>query len=179
MVACLQAACPQQSAAALLSSSGFVSVPVRSAPALTAFCPPVPALLCVLWLVSSYGTDSVFGGSTIQEQWWRFSLYLSVSSLVGGGCWLRAYDVQRRGLCIRASHQYCTEAMSKVGCNSSPILTWKIISNCEVLCYNECFSDHGICLANIGRLELRILLLVRFQCLKKQKNAWKMRRCSD
>ena len=153
MVACLQAACPQQSAAALPSSSGFVSVPVRSAPAWTAFCPPIPALLCVLWLVSSYGTDSVLGGSTSQEQWWRFSLYLSVSSLVGGGCWLRAYDVQRRGLCIRASHQYCTEAMSKVGCNSSPKLTWKIISNCEVLCYNECFSDHGICLANIGRLE--------------------------
>ena len=153
MVACLQAACPQQSAAALLSSSGFVSVPVRSAPAWTAFCPPIPALLCVLWLVSSYGTDSVFGGSTIQEQWWRFSLYLSVSSLEGGGCWLRAYDVQRRGLCIRASHQYCTEAMSKVGRNSSPKLTWKIISNCEVLCYNECFSDHGICLADIGRPE--------------------------
>ena len=70
-----------------------------------------------------------------------------------GGFWLRAYDVQRRGLCIRASHQYCTEAMSKVGCNSSPILTWKIISNCEVLCYNECFSDHGNCLADFGRLE--------------------------
>ena len=66
---------------------------------------------------------------------------------------MRAYDVQRRGLCIRASHQYCTEAMSKVGCNSSPILTWKIINNCEVLCYNECFSDHGIGLADIGRLE--------------------------
>ena len=80
-------------------------------------------------------------------------MYLSVSSLEGGGCWLRAYDVQRRGLCIRASHQYCTEAMSKVGCNSSPILTWKIISNCEVLCYNECFSDHGNCLADFGRLE--------------------------
>ena len=27
--------------------------------------------------------------------------------------------------------------------------------------------------------KLIILLLVRFQCLKKQKNAWKMRRCSD
>ena len=25
--------------------------------------------------------------------------------------------------------------------------------------------------------QLRILLLVRFQCLKKRKNAWKMRRC--
>ena len=118
------------------------------------------ALTCPVYAVlytTTYGTDSVFGGSTSQEQWWRFSLYLSVSSLVGGGCWLRAYDVQRRGLCIRASHQYCTEAMSKVGCNSSPILTWKIISNCEVLCYNECFSDHGICLADFGRLECRIL----------------------
>ena len=31
MVACPQAACLRQSAAALLSSSGFVSVPVRSA----------------------------------------------------------------------------------------------------------------------------------------------------
>ena len=140
MVAGLQAACPQQSAAALPSSSGFVSVPVRSAPAWTAFCPPIPALLCVLWLVSSYGTDSVLGGSTSLEQWWRYYLSLSVSRMVGGGCWLRAYDVQRRGLCIRASHQYCTEAASKVGCNSSPILTWKIDSNCEVLCYNECFS---------------------------------------
>ena len=121
-----------------LSSYGFVSVPARNAPAQnaparSAFCPPFPALLCVLWLVSSYGTNSVFGGSTFQEQWWRFNLYLiSVSRLVGGGCWLRAYDVQRRGLCIRASHQYCTEAMSEVGCNSSPILTWKIDSNCEV-----------------------------------------------
>ena len=135
MVACLQAACQQQSAVTLLSSSGFVSVPSRSAPAWTAFCPPIPALLCVLWLVSSYGASSVFRGSTIQEQWWR--LHLSVSSLVGGGCWLRAYDVRRRGLCIRASHRYCTEALSKVGCNSSPILTWKSISNYEVLCYNE------------------------------------------
>eukprot|EP01048_Picozoa_sp_COSAG05_P049749 COSAG05_NODE_31666_length_100_cov_484.000000_1_plen_27_part_10 len=27
---------------------------------------------------------------------------------------MRAYDIQRRGLCIRASHQYCTEATSKV-----------------------------------------------------------------
>ena len=55
--------------------------------------------------------------------------------------------------------------MSKVGCNSSPILTWKIISNCEVLCYNECFSDHGICLANIGRLECLILSNQRFSAL--------------
>ena len=163
MVACTQAqACPSMlaclrlSAVALLSSSGFVSVPYRSAPAWTAFCPPIPALLFVLLLVSSLGTNSVLGGSTSWEQWWRFNLYLSVSSLVGGGCWFRAYDVQWRGLCIRARHQYCTEAMSEVGCNSSPILTWKIGSNCEVMCYNECFSNHGICLANIGRLEQSI-----------------------
>ena len=92
MVACTQAqACPSMlaclrlSAVALLSSSGFVSVPYRSAPAWTAFCPPIPALLFVLLLVSSLGTNSVLGGSTSWEQWWRFNLYLSVSSLVGGG----------------------------------------------------------------------------------------------
>ena len=80
---------------------------------------------------------------------------------------MRAYDVQWSGLCIRASHQYCTEAMSKVGCNSSPILTWKIISNCEVLCYNECFSDHGNCLADFGRLECLILSNQGFSALGK------------
>ena len=70
---------------------------------------------------------------------------------VGRG-WLRAYDVQRRGLCIRASHQYCTEAMSKVGCNSSPILLGKLLDIIKLLCIECKFSDLGT-IVILGRLE--------------------------
>ena len=94
----------QQSAAALgsLSSSyGFVGVPARNAPACSAFCPPFPAFLCVLWLVLSLRTGSMCGGKSAVSVVEVISYFVKRNSGVEGwGCWLWVSDAQQWWLCF-------------------------------------------------------------------------------
>ena len=79
--------------------------------------------------------------------------------------WFRAHDVQCGGvLRFRASRQYCTEAMSEVGCNSSPILLGKLLDITKLLCIECKFSDLGT-IVILGRLECLILSNQRFSAL--------------
>ena len=146
----------QQSAAALgsLSSSyGFVGVPARNAPACSAFCPPFPAFLCVLWLVLSLRTGSTCGGKFAGPVVEVIYFVKRNSGVKGWGCWLWVRDVQWWRLCFRASRRCCTEALSDVSINPSPILLEKLLGITVNLCTYYIFSDLGICLAYCGRLE--------------------------
>ena len=136
MAASLPAGCrrliiDQQSAAALVSLSfssyGFVGVPARNAPACSAFCPPFPAFLCVLWLVLSLRTGSICGGKSAGPVVEVIHFVKRNSGVEGWGCWLWACDVQRWWLCSRANRRCCTEALSNVGINPSPTLLGKTI----------------------------------------------------
>eukprot|EP01047_Picozoa_sp_COSAG01_P031768 COSAG01_NODE_2267_length_8037_cov_2.630054_6_plen_78_part_00 len=49
------------------------------------------------------------------------------SGVEGWGCWLWVSDVQQWWLCFRAGRRCCTEALSDVGINPSPILLGKTI----------------------------------------------------
>ena len=108
-----------------LSSYGFVGVPARNAPACTGFLPTRPGVpLCSLFGALVVGSDS------------RIDSEAGAAMLHGlsGGEDLCEVEVVRKGegagfepmtcsggvLCFRARRRCCTEAMSEVGCNSSP-----------------------------------------------------------
>ena len=81
------------------------------------------------------------------------------SSLEGGGAGFEPMTCSGGVLRFRASRQYCTEAMSEVGCNSSPILLGKLLDFkielkvIVVLDPIECkFSDLGTTTVILGRL---------------------------
>jgi hypothetical protein len=137
MAASLRLTIDQQSAAALgsLSSSyGFVGVPARNAPACSAFCPPFPAFLCVLWLVLSLRTGSICGGKSAGSVVEVIYFVKRNSGVEGWGCWLWVSDVQQWWLCFRAGRRCCTEALSDVGINPSPILLGKLLGITVYLC---------------------------------------------
>ena len=75
------------------------------------------------------------------------------SGVEGWGCWLWVRDVQWWWLCFRASRRCCTEALSDVSINPSPILLGKLLGITVYSCIYYIFSDLGICLAYCGRLE--------------------------
>ena len=56
------------------------------------------------------------------------------SGVEGWGCWLWINDVQRWWLCFRAGRRCCTEALSDVGINPSPILLGKLLDTTVYLC---------------------------------------------
>ena len=136
-----------------LSSYGSVSVPARNAPACSAFCPPFPAFLCCSVLVLSYGSYSCSGGVNLAGMWWRSVGVLCVEVVwKGGGAGFEPMACSVEVLRFRASHQCCTEAMSEVGCNSSPILLGKLLDIIKLLCIECKFSDLGT-IVILGRLE--------------------------
>ena len=64
----------------------------------------------------------------------------------GGGAGFEPMTCSVEVLRFRASHQCCTEAMSEVGCNSSPILLGKLLDIkiiLKLLCIECKFSDLG------------------------------------
>ena len=71
----------------------------------------------------------------------------------GGGAGFEPMTCSVEVLRFRASHQCCTEAMSEVGCNSSPILLGKLLDIIKLLCIECKFSDLGT-IVILGRLEL-------------------------
>ena len=142
----------QSSAASLSPHTGLLVFPLGTLPPVRLFARPSRRSSVVLCWFSRMDPTRAAGVNLAGMWWWSVGVLCIEVVWKGGGAGFEPMTCSVEVLRFRASHQCCTEAMSEVGCNSSPILTWKIISNCEVLCYNECFSDHGICLANIGRL---------------------------
>ena len=59
------------------------------------------------------------------------------SSLEGGGAGFEPMTCSVEVLRFRASHQCCTEAMSEVGCNSSPILLGKLLDIIKSYCVSN------------------------------------------
>ena len=56
------------------------------------------------------------------------------SGVEGWGCRLWVNDVQWWWLCSRAGRRCCTEALSNVGINPSPILLGKLLGNTVYSC---------------------------------------------
>ena len=79
----------------------------------------------------------------------------------GGGAGFEPMTCSVEVLRFRASHQCCTEAMSEVGCNSSPILLGKLLDITKLLCIECKFSDLGTTVI-LGRLEH--LYCIRARC---------------
>ena len=93
------------------------------------------------------------GGVNLAGMWWRSVGVLCIEVVwKGGGAGFEPMTCSVEVLRFRASHQCCTEAMSEVGCNSSPILLGKLLDIMKLLCIECKFSDLGT-IVILGRLE--------------------------
>ena len=123
--------CRMQSAAApfLSPRTGLLVFPLGTLPPVQAFCPPVPAFLCVLCLVPSCSWGPTRGlvfdePAAGGRDRCRSGVCLCEVEIVGkgGGAGFEPMTCSGGVLRFRARCQYCTEAKSEVICNPSPEL---------------------------------------------------------
>ena len=144
----------QSSAASLSPHTGLLVFPLGTLPPVRLFAiAQSPSFLCVSVLVLSYGAYSCSGGVNLAGMWWWSVGVLCIEVVwKGGGAGFEPMTCSVEVLRFRASHQCCTEAMSEVGCNSSPILLGKLLDIIKLLCIECKFSDLGT-IVILGRLE--------------------------
>ena len=148
--------------------TGLLVFPLGTLPPVQAFCPPVPAFLCVLCLVPSCSWGPTRGlvfdepavGSSDRC---RSGVVLYIVKIVrkGVGAGFEPMTCNRGVLRFRASRQCCTEAMSEVSFNSSPRLFGSLLFYYLVGVGNVCSLIYGITVV-LGRLEHCILVHVYF-----------------
>ena len=120
-----------------LSSYGFVSVPARNA-SLAGLCLRIRDKVTDAPVREQQG-ESAWNRMSAESEEENFQEVAGTPGVVvGGSAWV--------------PRQYCTEAMSEVGCNSSPILLGKLLDIIKLLCIECKFSGLGTTVI-LGRLE--------------------------